>query len=293
MQGRAVVACSALLLLSACLFGITEAKPSYSKTPNPKWARKPHKALRHSNDDQEELIVPITYEPIRKMPDVPQIDPLHVRAGDNSVVIHPDEDSGFNATGTYQGGSGLKENKVCCTICPAVDECSHSNSGCYRKCHKTCGPHCVIPKEATAEPCELQRTCGLVAAASSSASSSESEDDDDDVVVVQTIKSSQDMATGPEHAVAKTKDEDDGTPEKPNPKWARYPTGPTGPTGPPAMMPTGPAGHAVEPSTLEATGPYQEETTESLEELEMELTVVDSERPCECKKDPCDCSKKE
>lgn len=226
------------------------------------------------------------------MPDVPQINPLHVRAGDNSVVIHPDEDSGFNATGTYQGGSGLKENKVCCTICPAVDECSHSNSGCYRKCHKTCGPHCVIPKEATAEPCELQRTCGLIAAASSSASSSESEDDD--VVVVQKIKSYQDMATGPEHAVAKTKDEDVGTPEKPNPKWARYPTGPTGPTGPPAMMPTGPADHAVvEPSTLEATGPSQEETTESLEELEMELTVVNSERPCECKKDPCDCSKKE
>lgn len=230
-----------------------ERAPVYGATkPNPKWARKPHKALR-KNSEVPEMEVPVIYEAIR--PQVPQIqNGLHVRAGDNKVIVHSDEIASYNHTGAYAS--------KCCTICPSDDSCVGSH--CYHKCHKVCGAACEIPMGINTDQCTLSVNCGLLAKAEAS-----------QAVVQTAVHTTQDMATGPEHQHARNTDDSTGTPDAPKKEWARYPHEATGPE-----EATGPSG----PEEEEATGPSgPEEETEALEEeAEDNKCVKVCEDECEC-----------
>lgn len=131
-----------------------EAKPAYLKAPKKEWARKPKAA----KDGEEDFIVPVVYAPITKRNAVSekQENGMHVRAGDNRVIVHHDDNS-YNADGAYDGGS-KKDGKSCCQICPKAEKCD-SPTSCYHKCHTMCGNMCEIPKGS--QECEIGKDCGF------------------------------------------------------------------------------------------------------------------------------------
>ena len=60
------------------------------------------------------------YEKIKPTPQIAK-NTMHQRAGDNKVIVHHDESS-YNATGQYDGGSKTGGQK-CCNICPKAEDC--------------------------------------------------------------------------------------------------------------------------------------------------------------------------
>ena len=189
------------------------------------------------------------YEKIKPTPQIAK-NTMHQRAGDNKVIVHHDESS-YNATGQYDGGSKTGGQK-CCNICPKAEDCVGAR--CFSRCHKICGPQCEIP-QGHDDSCTLNVDCGMISTSSSSPQLGD-----------------QDMKAGYEKMKAPTT-EDNKTPKE---KWARPPLPAKGeeipePTGP-AEEPTGPAEEEEEvfsgTGSSEVTESVEEETTMALDEEE-------------------------
>jgi len=88
------------------------------------------------------------------------------RAGDNAVMVHPADESGYNSTGEYTGQNLPKaENpkKACCFVCPSTCGESHDR-GCFKKCYRACGELCRVEAYAEEDECTIGENCGLVEA---------------------------------------------------------------------------------------------------------------------------------
>lgn len=86
------------------------------------------------------------------------------RAGDNAVIVHPSDNSGYNSTGEYTGQNLPKvENpaKVCCFVCPSTCGESHDR-GCFKKCYRACGELCRVDTFKEEDECTIGENCGLV-----------------------------------------------------------------------------------------------------------------------------------
>ncbi len=169
---------------------------------------------------------------------------MHQRAGDNRVIVHHDESS-YNSTGRYDGGSKTGGQK-CCNICPKAEDCAGDR--CFTKCHKICGPQCAIP-QGHDDSCTLNVDCGMV-----SSSSPQLGD--------------QDMKAGYENMKAPTTEDK----KSPKDKWARPPLPAKGEETPEPTGPSGPAQEEAEVFSGTGSGrevteaPLEEETTMGLED---------------------------
>ena len=158
------------------------------------------------------------------------------------MIVHHDESS-YNATGQYDGGSKTG-GKKCCNICPKAEDCA-GGARCFSQCHKICGPQCEIP-QGHDDSCTLNVDCGMV-----SSSSPQLGD--------------QDMKAGYENMKAPTT-EDKKVPKE---KWARPPLPAKGEETP---EPTGPSGPAQEEAEVFSGTGFSSEVTE--EPLEEETTMA-------------------
>lgn len=228
-------------------------KPAYLKAPKKEWARKPKAA---KGDGDEDFIVPVVYAPITKRNAVTekQENGMHVRAGDNRVVIHHDDNS-YNADGEYDGGS-KKDGKSCCQICPKAEKCD-SPTSCYHKCHTMCGNMCEIPKGS--QECEIGKDCGFQRP--------------------QDISTDQDMVngktTGTTHYESQKAPAKAGIKEQAKPKkdWARPPLPAKGkPADAPEQAPTEAVTEAAaeEEATEAPVAEVEEETDEAGKDVEEE-----------------------
>lgn len=220
--------CAALFLIAAAVHAQEAEKP----TPNPDWARSPEPAKDTSDDAVD--VVKVSYDASDLAPKPPSpIDPTHVRAEDDKVVIHPDDVNSYNAGGEYVKDEG----ETCCNICPRNKDCTeHGVEGCYAKCHRICGAACVVPtidpsSGTTPSSCTIGIDCGFTASSSGI--------------------TEQDM---PADWKDRKAPKSDNTPDKPNKKWARPPLSSVGATGPaPTDIPVMPE-EVHGPDEIAATG---------------------------------------
>jgi hypothetical protein len=208
----------------------------------------PQHTYKHYNSHANLEIATQIYEKINPTPQTPT-NSMHQRSGDNKVIIHHDESS-YNATGAYEGGSKTGEQK-CCNICPKAEECVGAR--CFTKCHKICGPQCVIP-QGHDDSCTLNVDCGMV-----SSSSPQLGD--------------QDMKSGYENMKAPTTEDN----KAPKDKWARPPLPAKGEE---VTAPSGPA-EEVEEEIYTGTGSGDEDVTESVDDEETTMALDDEDEDSE------------
>lgn len=139
---------------------------------------------------------PMIYEKIEAVEEVVE-NTMHRRSGDDRVIVHHDETTSYNASGTYAGGD-REGDKSCCVVCPRSKDCDGDD--CFSTCHKVCGPQCDVAQAEDVEDCTLNVDCGMMSQSSIK------------------MHGDQDMVEGYEGMNAPTYEE-----QRPKDEWARTP----------------------------------------------------------------------
>jgi hypothetical protein len=160
--------------LAAALLACMAIAAQAQKTPDPANARPPYPAIQPGDDNVVTYPAPGGAEAESNGNDAA----LHEKV-EGKVVIHPGDQTGYNASGEAGGDDS------CCRVCPKRENCA-DDEHCFSECFKKCGPECNIPNNVP--KCVIGVDCGMVAG-------NESQDGSNNVIIGSKIHD-KDMVEG-------------------------------------------------------------------------------------------------